>query len=323
MKNWNSFTEKEPVWPFEKVDEALEETGLRLALSKEFDPSPHRPFTQNPILDPAAFAPQVKLVIDQDLLAEKSGLSAKQLMASVVVRDRAIRRFICVGSWPCEEANGKVISVDEAVIESLSGRRDVEIVALLTPIKNSGKYFLGDRIAEKVFECGVAGDTRGGFPMTIIDPSEPYWDKAYSEDTAWYISWKAHAMFDSKNDAEHVLKVVYNKQCADKILHFENDGNRAAGLFNVEMAVEVFHEVACVYLAPPKDSTDPPDFTKPGFYPKIVTAICKMMDVETSLSGYDQLKQEYRAKVGFMSLLRSKLQEFYGLKQRIMKVKVV
>lgn len=129
-------------------------------------------------------------------------------------------------------------------------------------------------------------------------------------------------MFNSASEAEHVLKVVYNKQCADKILHFENDGNRAAGLFNIEMAVEVFTEVACAYLAPPKDSTDPPDFTKAGFYPKIVTAICKMMSVDKSLSGYEQLKEDYKTKVGFLSLLRSKLQEFYGLKQRIIKVKV-
>jgi ADP-dependent phosphofructokinase/glucokinase len=46
-----------------------------------------------------------------------------------------------------------------------------------------------------------------------------------------------------------------------------------------------------------------------------------MMDVDANLSGYQELKQRYKSKVGFMSLLRSKLQEFYGLKDKINSVR--
>lgn len=321
MKTWKAFTEKEQAWPFTKVDEALEETAIRFCATAEFDESPHHQFPQNPVLALGTFTPELNLVIDTDLLYEKTGLSAKQVQASVVIRDRSIRRFFCLGSWACEEANGKTVAVDNGLILQLAGRRDLEIVAVITPVKKTGNYSPGDRVSEKVFECAVPGETKGGFPLAIVDPSEPHWDKSFSAETAWYISWKPAAIFSNSSEAEHVLSIVYNKQCADKILHFENDGNRASGLFNIEMAVEVFHEVACVYLSPPQDSTDPPDFKQRGFYPKIVSAICKMMDVETSVSGYQGLKQLYKTKVGFMSLLRSKLQEFYGLKDKINRVR--
>jgi hypothetical protein len=321
MKTWNAFTEKEPAWPFVKVDEVLAKTAVRFAPKDEFEESPHSEFQQNPLLDPGSFMPEVRLAIDHALLCEKTSLSAKQMQVSVAVRDRSTRRFICIRTWKCEEADGKSVAIDPKVLRHLSGRRNLEIVAIVTPVKKVGNYFPGARIAEKVFECALPGETKGGFPIAIVDPSEAHWDKSYSEETAWYISWKPAAIFSNASEAEHVLSIVYNKQCADKILHFENEGNRASGLFNIEMAVEVFHEVACVYLSPLNDSTEPPDFKKTGFYPKIVSAICKMMDVDSNLNGYQELKQRYKSKVWFMSLLRSKLQEFYGLKDKINRVR--
>jgi hypothetical protein len=321
MKTWKAFTEKEAAWPFVKVDEALNKTAFRSAPKDEFEESPHRQFEQNPLLEVGSFLPEVKLAIDTDLLCEKTSLSLKQMQASVAVRDRSIRRFVCIRTWKCDEADGKTVPIDEEVLRHLSGRRNLEIVTTVTPVKKVGNYSPGDRIAEKVFECALPGETKGGFPIAIVDPSEPHWDESYSAETAWYISWKPAAIFSNASEAEHVLSIVYNKQCADKILHFENEGNRASGLFNIEMAVEVFHEVACVYLSPPNDSTEPPDFKKSSFYPKIVSAICKMMDVDANLSGYQELKQRYKSKVGFMSLLRSKLQGFYGLKDKINRVR--
>jgi hypothetical protein len=322
MKMWTTFSETQEAWPFAKLDDALEETSIRFTPTEDFDESSQYVFQQNPIVDGDDFLPEIKIAVDFDALTEATGLQKNQIQISVVVRDRAIRRFIQVARFSGDEANGQIVAIDGAVLEQLSGRRDLEIVTIATPAKKLDDYQPGDRIGEKVFVCKVPGETKGGFPIAIIDPSEPHWDKSYSENTAWYISWQANSIFDSGKEAIDVLTIVYNKQCADKILHFESDGNKPSGLFTTETAVEVFHEIACVYLAPPSDSTDPPDFDAAGFYPRIVKAICTLMDVDADSAGYEELKRQFRTRVGFLSLLRSKLQEFYGLKQRISKVRV-
>lgn len=321
MQEWKAFSEKDLVWPFQKADESLDKTAIRFSPSGQFDEAPHHQFPENPLINVNNFKPELKIAVDQKSLFDQTGLSLNETKLSIAIRDRAIRRFLCVYSSICQDANGQNVKLDESFLQQLSGRRNLDIVAIITPTKKIGAYSPGDRIAEKVFECSVPGETHGGFPIAIVDPEDPHWDKAYSENTTWYISWKPAAIFNNSAEAEHVLSLVYNKQCADKILHFENDTNRASGLFNLEMSVEVFHEIACVYLFPPDDSTEPPDFSQRGFYPKIVAAICRIMDVDVSLNGYTDLKQQFKTNVGFMSLLRSKLQEFYGLKDKINRVK--
>jgi len=321
---WEEFNESKDIWPFATANSSLDNCKIRYSENDVFSEEQKKDFEINPIADTPAFKPEFQISVELQNLIDETGLAAENLQLSLVVRDRSIRRFILINQQEIHLINNTTYSVPRDIIENLSGRKGIEFVLIISP-NQAGipNYPLGSRIAQKVFYCTVPGEGIGGFPVTILDPQDPLWPQEFPHDTVWFINWReSDKIFNSDASATDVLTVVYNKQCADRLFRMGDEADSPATLFWNEIAVEVAVEIATVYLKANGDEVPEPQFDKNGFYPKFVKVLREVFKENNKKPTLAQLRGSYNNDIIFLSKLRSRLHMFYGIKEKIEKVRI-
>jgi hypothetical protein len=321
---WEEFNESKDVWPFATANSSLDNCKIRYSENDVFSVEQIKDFEINPIADTTTFKPEFQISVELQNLIDETGLAIDDLQLSLVVRDRSIRRFILIKHQELQQINDTVYTVPEDIIANLSGRKGIEFVIILSPNKAGiPNYPLGSRIAQKVFYCTVPGEGTGGFPVTILDPQDPLWPQEFPHDTVWYINWReSDKIFNSDSPATDVLTVVYNKQCADRLFRMGDESDSPATLFWNEIAVEVAVEIASVYLKANGDEVPEPQFDKNGFYPKFIKVLREVFKENNVKPTLAQLRSSYNNDVIFISKLRSRMHMFYGIKEKIEKVRI-
>jgi len=311
-KDWSVFTESREIWPFQISDDSLALSTIRYGEHEPFVLECPRTLDTNPLANGDVFEPELEIKIDEEGLLEKTALPLGDLVTTIVLRDRSLKRFFVVEKVIASEANGKRFKVSKETIDVLSLRSGLEIAILLTPKEKKGQYLKGSRLAQKVFSVSIDKEEDLGFPVATIDPDDDTkWPKEYSKDTAWFIHWigDRSKIYSQDEDVSSILRVVYNEKIANK-LYALGKVDKSISLFWSEVAVEIYLEIANVILSP--DNQDDPMINGTGFYPRIARSLVKICGQES----FDAVRALAKSPHSFQSFLRSKLQELFKFKSK-------
>jgi len=316
--DWSGFSEVREIEPFRTCSGALDSCGFRWTPSVEFldDPTKVPIFEHNP-LEIDDFVAEFRLEFDHLDIKEQSGRSSGELELHFVVRDKALNHFGKIASKPLDEAAG-VFAVPDSVVGQLCGSRGLDFGMVVSPKRGIASADglatnPGHVIAQKFFHLGSPPISASGFPVGFEHPEQ--FEDGINKDSVWYIRWLAtDKISDPTATAEEVLRVVYNKNCSDKLYRIpENDP--AGRLFWAEIAVEVFLEISCVVLSMP--DLDAPPKGSNGFYPSLFRTVEKI----TGKPIREICREFQSSEPSAISRLRSDLHSFFNTVRSIERAK--
>jgi hypothetical protein len=312
-KNWSVFTETREIWPFLTSDDSLALSGIRYGEHELFVVDDvNRVLDSNPLITGDIFDPEIEFKIDESCLSQKSGFKLDNINATVVLRDRSLKRFYVVESFSADKADGRRIKIPKEKVDLLSLRSGLEIALILSPKENSLGYAKGSRLAQKVFSVNVDKEENQGFPVATIDPDdESKWPQEYSKDTAWFIQWTSDRMkiYSQDEDVSNILTVIYNEKIANK-LYSLGKVDKSIGLFWAEIAVEIYVEIANVILNP--DIPEDPLKDGQGFYPRMARSLMTICEQ----NSFEAIRALSKSPHTFQSFLRSRLQLHFKFKSK-------
>lgn len=318
-QNWTAFSEQREIDPFDTSRKALLRCGFRWTTSMPFvfEPGEIAPLEDNPLLAADGFEPEIHLEIDSESLESESGLKPSDTSVTILVRDRAIRDFIRIDTFPLPE-DPTPFKVPGGLMESLCGSRGLVFGILVTPSGNldSGEGLASRRsdvVASKFFTLDMPAESGGGFPVRFEDPEK--FPEAF-EGAVWYILWKdSEKLCDPDADVEDVLTVIYDRTCSEKLYRIPKSDDSGQLLWE-ELAVEIFLEIAAVVLK--SEGVERPPESANGFLSKMVGTLESMTG--ESFETLQQLFQD-ASEIDTFSRLRARLHRFFELGDKIKKSK--
>lgn len=239
-----SATENRFVEPYARSQSAFENVKFRLSKSVDF--SPESVYWLEPEEIPIPFQPEIYLDIDKAALENESHLSANDLCLSLIIRDKAAKRWECIETFPIND-HPEHFSFAKSLTEGFAIARSLEFAALVTPVRHlefrPGRAYKRQHI---ISECSFqVNDRREGarFPIRVVDASW-FEQNRYPEATVWTTHWK-HS--DVSRPPSETLDIMVNEKYADQ-LQRALAGEETAGTLGNQIAAEIFAEVALVTL---------------------------------------------------------------------------
>ena len=311
--NWSSFSESSLIEPFLTAPDSLSNCGFKWKSSMNYitDLNLIPVFEDNILTD--GFAPGFTINIDTDHIEDQSERSAKELELHFILRDKSIHKFFKIASKPLESLP-KNYDVPSSAIDSLCGAHGLDFGIIITP-KRGVTYAEGlannpgHILAQKIFKLSPPKSS-AGFPVEFEIPDE--FEEGISKKAVWYIRWySTDKIREEDAEAEDILRVVYNKNCSDKLFHMPKS-NIAGKLYWSENTIEVFLEIASVVLV--QQEIDPKSKGK-GFYPSLLRSIEKITNRPVS----ETIDEFRRSEASATSKLRASLYETLGTSKTIEK----
>lgn len=308
--HWSA-SESRIVEPWARSDASLQGIRFRLVPEAEFWNDAIVWLDREAI--PSPFRPEFLLDLDPHDLAERVGIPVGDLRTAVIVRDRALKRWRAIESWPLAESPSSYvlrISPEEFAL----GRR-MEFVLVVAPAQRlperTGRAHRPDQVvASRSFEVAVRKDGSRFNVATV----EPAWfeEAGLPKDTVWAIDWDTR---DPSSEPIAALTVVVNERSADK-LQAVLGADASASALAAQIAIDVFVEASYVVLQNAGDFD-----AEPG---TMLGAVIGGLGIDTA-RDFEELKskvQDDAGRVTALSMLRARVQARIGLGRTLAKSRV-
>jgi hypothetical protein len=317
-EHWSGFSETRDVWPFEKKDDALAACRLRTSADKDFASDEVLQIAENAVSDDPTFAPELEIVVDRRQLTDVSHLKDHQIAIVANLSDIATKRSHQLSRHLLRDiSEPETILIDGALIKKLSGLRGFSVSIVAVSQVSNAVYDIGDRIAEKDFQLAAPSEMSFSFPIGKIDPDSDAWPfDRYPKTTAWFIQWgESNNVFDFDARTEEVLTVIFNEKVYNNLFHLQKQTDASHRLFWSGLSIDVFLEVASVYLN--VEDTAEPAKDQAGFRAKFVRSLQEQWRGAAGgkILSYAELAKEYKNDCSFISRLRALLQDKFGVRK--------
>lgn len=300
-QHWSA-TENRLIEPYLRADGLLHRVKFRCEPSNEFSEGGVTWFDRTSV--PCPFLAEFSFDFDAARLAAAVDIPVGDLAAHVIVRDRAVKHWQRVASWPVVGVpDTYVVSIDDRVFAP--GRR-MEFVFMIAPAtalpRRAERAFRTDQVvAEIAFETNVR---KGGTRFNVATmPPEWFESHGMPRDAVWAIDWEDH---DPMVEPITALNVVVNERYAETLQQvFGSDAN--ADALASQIAVEVFVEAAYMALR-----------NANGYEPEpstLLGSVITGLGIGTS-EDFDALKVRTAddfGRVSALSFIRARAQSSVGL----------
>lgn len=301
QSHWSA-TENRVIQPYKRADSTLQRVRFRTHPGEEFGTERTWWFDRDRV--PVPFSPELDLDVDVEVLADAVEIPLGDLRASVVVRDRAVKRWTVVRSWPLSELpDAFVVPLDER--EFALGRR-MEFVLMVTPSNDlpvrEGRAYRKDQVvAEVAFEASVRKD--GSRFNVATMPPEWFEENGLPKDTIWAIDW------DSRDPAVEpiaALTVVVNERHAE-LLQRAFGSEAGADALATQIAIDVFVEASMVAIENAEEFQQEPS--------TLLGSVLNGLGIDDA-SDFEALREKVTdddGRVTALSLIRARAQSRIGL----------
>ncbi len=240
--HWSA-TENRVVQPYKRADDALHLVRFRVSPESVFSSERRLWFNRENV--PKSFVPEFEFDIDAQAVADTVGIPLGDLRACVVVRDRAVKRWILADSWQLE-ALPSTATVNLIGQDFANGRR-MEFVLMVTPssdlpVQEGRAHKRNQVVAEVAFEANIRND--GSRFSVVTMPPDWFEQHGLPKDAVWAIDWESH---DPMVEPIAALNVVVNERYAE-LLQTVFGSDSGADALATEIAVDVFLEASLVVL---------------------------------------------------------------------------
>ncbi|MDA7619990.1 hypothetical protein N8606_01565 [Akkermansiaceae bacterium] len=313
---WSEVSESRVISPFRTASESLDDCEFRYTRSQEFNPGKIGYLEVTP-LEVEDFAPEFLLRINKEEVEKISGRKADELEVHIVERDPSLRVRNKIKSWSLSEEIPERYPLPSSRFGKLSGANGLSFGIIISPkrgieeredLANSPGHY----IAQKTFDLGFEPTSGKGFPTFFLDPEN--FEDDIDKGAVWYIEWLSREKLkDPTANAEDVLRIIFNKQCSQKLYRIQNN-NAAGQVLWIEISVGIFLEIAMVVLGA---DVEEPSKTDTGFYPSILRTLEK-----ATQKNFSDLKSDFTSNnPSMISQLRSSLHAFLKASAKIQSLK--
>jgi len=280
---WNT-TKDSVIEPFKRDDQILENSLFRLGRFEEFVKKSPRILGGG--FDWNEFDPELIVQANEFELYNATGLKPDECSISIVVRDKALKRFCCPIDKNLKDLNGYEISLKETFGElSRSEHFEVSIYARPSNDGQRAENVAQSRfqiVAQKNFKITSELDTTR-IPVVWVD-EERMMDRAGSRDCIWRIEWadepkdnESNRIYDFSlnDDIINILEIWINERYR-KFFKKREKSPAEASIFKKQMLSEI--------------------------YQSIFARICESDEPITNPRGLIALADSYLSRTGNMSL---------------------
>ncbi|MEX2535031.1 MAG: hypothetical protein WD273_05465 [Trueperaceae bacterium] len=240
-----SATETRTIEAYSRSDNAQNETRFRVSDQSAFSEEPSYWLESDELTVP--FHPAFRLAVNDELLEKEAHISPDDLTLSLIIRDRAIKRWEVVETIPLID-RPDIVDFSSEVLSRFAGPRRLEFVSLVAPSYSlpyvPGRAYKPQHvISQRSFEVNLRREgTR--FPVRVVPP-EWFTERNLPRDTVWTTDWKSQ---DFRLSPAEVLDVVINENHANALQGILGDSD-ARGIMGNQIACDIFAEVSYVVLS--------------------------------------------------------------------------
>lgn len=298
--SWSA-TESRLLEPYLRADNLLHGIKFRCRPSDAYEELSVHWFDRGSV--PQDFLPAFLIDTDWTLVAEAVDIPLESLAATIVVRDRARKRWRPFGSWPLAGMPEEIYLELSPAEFALAYR--MEFAFMVTPSKllerRQGRAYRRDQpVAVRAFQTNLRRD---GSRFNISTMPESWFEEhGYSRDTVWALDWESR---DPYMEPVAVLTVVMNERYQQAIqLQLAGDGGKVLA---AQLATEILLEAALVALDGAEEFETEPS--------TLLGSVLSAVGVTTS-EQFDTLKDRVSEDAGrttISSFLRGRLQASIGL----------
>ena len=249
---WNA-TERQPVEPHVRVDQAFAGSAFRLTADDEFSEEEVRLLESDQPL--ATANPQLLIAVDVDAVTAQAEFPVSQTYVAISIRDRQLNQFAMVDRWKLPLVPDHPVPLRDA-LSRLSCGPDLEFCLSLyagppeAPTQDRGQPY-GHVLARKTFVVRAMRD------LTHLPkawrPPEDFVGQGLHEDTIFYVQWLVHDLDTPPSDA---FLVWLNDRIRSQIKSLEL-GHSSGRLLASELAGMVLFEICATILTSDQQPTNP------------------------------------------------------------------
>ena len=185
-------SETEWIRPFTTVEEALENCKFRLNEVTEFSPESRFEWE-----DEDKIEPEVLLSISSEEVSKLSNVEQKNLVISVIVRDRNLRISKNCVSLPIMEVNETVVDLANYFPNSPINAR-FEVAILISQKVDDSHLFTYPRLGQKIFVIDTIKN-KSAFPKEWKNP-EDFEAIGLPKTTPWFLEWRSEDLDSELKD---------------------------------------------------------------------------------------------------------------------------